>query len=295
MLALLEKGYAIAESGSRGGVAVNEAVKDTDALRRHFGRKHSRPKAIFAVGESMGGLVALRLVERFPSNYTAGLSYCGMLSSPSDYVRRVFDLLALFAFFHPGVLPNPDQVPTGFRPTEELMKNVARALETNPKAAEILFRESGANGIEDLAPALVFHTDLLRDVGQRCGGNVIDNRGTLYVSGEGTERVNKGLRRVSAAPNTTACLGDMSRPMGLLSRPFLAVDSTYDPIVPAWFANSYRQSIAGTAAEAWFVRQYASASGHCSVPLQTRLAAFQDLVKWSSEDGARPAPGLRDE
>lgn len=62
--ALAEQGYALAESGySRGGIAIEEAIRDSDALRKYFQRKYRRTVSIYVAGESMGGLIALKLVE----------------------------------------------------------------------------------------------------------------------------------------------------------------------------------------------------------------------------------------
>jgi pimeloyl-ACP methyl ester carboxylesterase len=174
---LVERGYALAESGySRGGVAVDESVRDSDALRKYFARKYKRPVAVYVLGESMGGLIALRLVEGFPKAYTAGLSFCGMLSTPSDYVRRAFDLLTLYSYFHPDTLPPPGDVPPDFRPTEERVGNVVRTLEANPVATAVLRNESAIRDVRELGAILVFHTDLLRDVQLKCGGNAIGNQ-----------------------------------------------------------------------------------------------------------------------
>jgi hypothetical protein len=216
-----------------------------------------------------------------------------MLSTPFDYVRRAFDVLTLFAYFHPDTLPPPGEVPPDFRPTEERMQRVVRALEANPATTAVLRSESGAHDIRELGAILVFHTDLLRDVRSKCGGNPIGNDGILYVVGTDLEKTNAGVRRVSAAPRAAACLKDTGSAHGTLARPFLAVDASYDPVVPGWFANAYQHSLAGSPAEAWFVRQYVSAKGHCSVPLRTRLEAFQELVRWSQNETDKPKPGFR--
>lgn len=262
--ALLDQGYAVAEAGSRGGVAVNEAIQDAEALRLYFRRKHPRTKAVFALGESMGGLVALRLVETFPSHYKGGLSYCGLLSTPSEYVRRAYDLLTSFTNLHPNILPTPNRIPASYRPSEELMRIVTQALANDRESGGRLMREADVNNVEDLGSILVFHTDLLRWVSERCGGGV-------------------------------ACLDRVGQPRRSLARPFLAVESSYDPVVPERFVNTYLRSIAGTTAQAFFVRQSVKANGHCSLPLRSRLSAFSDLVRWTATVSARPKAGLRSE
>jgi hypothetical protein len=292
-LALVEQGYAVAESGySKDGLAVDEAFRESHTLRGYFLKKHSDTKAVYVLGESMGGLISLTLVESYPTSYAGGLSFCGMLGSPFEYTRRVFDLLTLFHYFYPEVLPPPSEIPATFRPTETLMSTVEATLARSPNEAGLLRNQAGVHTNKELAPALVFHTDLLRDLTAVCGGNPFDNRSTIYVAGTGSIALNERLHRNRASPAATECVKRMKAPRGNLLRPFLAVDSGYDPIVPGWFVNEYENVLAGSPSALNFVRQFISGSGHCSIPIQTRLGAFQDLVKWVGLRAA-PEPGLR--
>src|SRR6202140_2029939 len=50
-----EQGYALAQSGyAAGGWAIQEAVADTEALRRYFAGKYGQPKETFVTGHSLG-------------------------------------------------------------------------------------------------------------------------------------------------------------------------------------------------------------------------------------------------
>jgi pimeloyl-ACP methyl ester carboxylesterase len=292
--ALLQKGFSYAESGySAGGIAVNEAVADTERLRGYFSRKYGRPKRVFVLGESMGGTVALALIESAGANYSGGLAFCGMLGTPAAFLRSAFDSLALFASYAPDILPPPGKVPEGYKPNEQLIGRVLQALETDARASAALKIHTGVRNNEELAGMLVFHTDAIRDLTVRCGGNAFDNRSTLYTASADSVSVNKRVPRFEAVRRAAACAKALPGPRGALKMPFLAVDPAYDPIVAAWVGNSYGERIAGTPAASWFVRQFVPASGHCSIPLQTRLDAFEQLVNWVGNPAARPKPGLR--
>jgi len=291
--ALLDDGYAVAESGySRGGVAVEQAMEDSNELRKYFKRKHPKTSAVYVVGESMGGLIALRLVEEKPRLYRAGLSFCGMLSTPFDYVRQAFDLLALFSYYEPSLLPSPAEVPSGFRPSPEIMQGVAKALQANGEAKESLQIASGASDVGTLAGILVFHTDLMRDVQSKCGGNPVNNTGTVYSSRSDADRVNAGVLRVASAPGAASCLKAIGEARRGLVRPFLAVDVSRDPVVSGRFGNSYDEYVSGTPAEQWFVRQFIPAQGHCSVPAKVRVEAFQATVRWAEAAANKPKAGF---
>src|SRR5205807_1248572 len=115
---------------------------------------------------------------------------------------------------------------------------------------------------------------------------------TIYVAGTGSITVNERVHRTSASLAATECVKRMKAPRGHLLRPFLAVDAAYDPVVPGWFVNEYENVLSGSPSALNFVRQFISGSGHCSIPLQTRLGAFQDLLKWVDLRAA-PETGLR--
>jgi len=108
-----EQGYALAESGyAAGGWAIQEAVEDTEALRRYFVGKYGQPKETFVTGHSMGGFLTMLFMERFPTTYDAGLALCGPLAPTTYFIERgAFDLRVVFDYYFPGALPRPDKVP----------------------------------------------------------------------------------------------------------------------------------------------------------------------------------------
>ena len=81
-------GYAVAQSGyAAGGWAIQEAVVDTESLRRYFVRKYGPVKETYVTGHSMGGFLTMMLMETQPSTYDAGLPLCGPLA-PANALHR---------------------------------------------------------------------------------------------------------------------------------------------------------------------------------------------------------------
>src|SRR6266851_2532696 len=184
-----EQGYALAQSGyAAGGWAIQEAVQDTEALRRYFIGKYGKPKETYVTGHSMGGFLTMMFMERFPSSYDAGLALCGPLA-PSNYfmARGAFDSRVVFDYYFPGALPPPDKVPAGFKNTPELSKQLQALMDSQPAKAAALLRYTGEHNIKDLAGTLSFITYLLKELQDRAGGNPFDNRNVIY---EGTEDYN---------------------------------------------------------------------------------------------------------
>src|SRR5690349_3696826 len=141
----LNQGYAVAQSGyAAGGWAIQEAVEDTEALRRYFGRKYGAPKETYVTGHSMGGFLTMVMVESFPSIYDGGLPLCGPLGAATWFMeRQPFDLRIVFDYFFPGALPDPSNVPASFKMTKEINEQVTQLLDAKPDKAETLRRWSG--------------------------------------------------------------------------------------------------------------------------------------------------------
>ena len=131
----LERGFAVAESGySRQGWAVEEALKETEALRQFFAKTYGKPDSTFIAGHSMGGLITLAAIESHPDAYDGALPLCGPLVPALAFFKdRVFDMLVTFeALFG-------DSLPREYRPVVEAPELppqvVERALASRPAAA----------------------------------------------------------------------------------------------------------------------------------------------------------------
>jgi len=136
------QGYAFIQSGyAAGGWAIQEAVQDTEALRRYFIRKYGPPKETYVIGYSMGGFLTLVLIESFPNAYDAGLPLCRPLGAATWFMeRRPFHLRVVFDYYLPDALPNPANVPLSFRQSPELNEKMTKLLDSKPDKAEILRR-----------------------------------------------------------------------------------------------------------------------------------------------------------
>ena len=272
---LVEQGYAYAETAySSGGLAIAQAIDDVRALRRHFIETHGLPRRTLIIGESKGGLVALVLMETAPSEFDGALAVSGLLSSPYRFLGRAFELLGAFERRVPSVLPSPARVPSTYEADERTVSQVLEALEGNPSAASLLRDQASVRRNEDLAELLAFHTDLLRDLQERCRGNPF---------------VTPGDRNPAAVDSKAVdCARSLPAPTGALQRPLLAVDTEYDPVIPGWSAAEYIALLRKTGRAHLFARRVVAGEGHLTVGAADRIRAFQSLAKWE-RDGVRPA------
>jgi len=284
-------GYAVIQSGySQGGWTLEQAVPETEALRRYFIDKYEKPKETYAAGHSMGGLLTVMAIEQSPENYVAGLDLCGAVSDAPSLLSRAFDLRVLFDYYFPAVLPNPSKVPIDYEASEKLRKRVGSLLQSKPQAAATLRRFAGANGNPDLTSDLLFGTWVLKDIEQRAGGSPFDNRNTIYAGTSDDNAVNDHVKRYAADRGALTYLQRYYTPTGRLTRPILAIHTTYDPLVSPAVPSAYAQLARTAGSGDRFVVQYVEHDGHCNIGPEEIERGFAELRQWK-DTGVAPAPG----
>ena len=288
----ISQGYAFIQSGfAAGGWAIEEGVQDTEALRRYFIRKYGAPKETYVTGHSMGGFLTMVLVESFPNEYDGGLPLCGPLGAATWYIdREPLDLRVVFDYYFPNALPGPDRVPPGFKMSKDLEQEITLLLDSKPTQAEIVRRWSGIHSNKEVAHALVFFTYVLMDLEQRGGGNPFDNRNIIYTGTPDDNALNDGVKRYAADPRAREYAHSHYTPTGKLTRPMLAIHTTYDPIVQPWVPNAYARLTEQMGTANLFVQQYVKHDGHCAINNTEVARGFAELREWKNS-GVRPAPG----
>ncbi len=294
VLAVFTKaGYALIQSGySRGGWALEQAIPETEALRRYFIEHYGAPSETYVAGHSMGGMLTVMTLEQSPGNYAAGLDLCGAAEDGPSLISRAFDLRVVFDYFFPQELPNPAKVPGDYEVTEKLSKKVASLLQSKPQAAATLRRFAAVHDDKDLGGDVLFTTWVLKDIEQRAGGNPFDNRNTIYSGTSNDNAVNDGVKRYAADPGALAYLQRYYTPNGHLTRPVLAIHTTYDQLVPPSVPSNYAQLARTAGAGDLFVVQYVEHDGHCNITPEEIERGFAELREWKEKGIAPPAGRL---
>ncbi|HZT39921.1 MAG TPA: alpha/beta fold hydrolase [Bryobacteraceae bacterium] len=288
-----DQGYAVAQSGyAKGGWAIQEAVVDTENLRRYFIHKYGPVKETFITGHSMGGFLTMMLMESSPTVYDAGLPLCGPLAAPNYFMARAFDSRVVFDYYFPNLLPNPSKSGSDLQSDKETQSKILEALDSAPDKAAVLRRLNGANikNNKDLAGVISFISSMLRELQQRAGGNPFDNRNTIYSGTPDDNALNAGVKRYAADPKAASYLREYYTPTGRIEKPMLAVHTSYDPLVPAWIPTVYQSLVEQSGAAPLFVQQYVPHDGHCAILPNEVARAFSELREWKSS-GVRPAGG----
>ena len=291
LAALVKDGYAVAQSGySAGGWAVEQAVVDTEVLRQYFAEKYGKPSETYVAGESMGGLLTVMLIEKYPDTYDAGLALCGVIAPATLTFQRAFDKRVLFDYYFPGLLPPPDKVPASYAMSDALVKKLARALAAKPSAAALLRANFDVHSNVELAGGIAFLTYTLKDLEQRSGGSPFDNRNTIYSRLPHGDTVNDHVTRYQADPGAIAYLQQYYTPTGRLTRPVLAIHTVYDPLVSPSLPSDYFLLARQAGAGQFFVQQYVKHDGHCVFSPEEVERGFTELIAWK-KDGKVPASG----
>lgn len=287
----LSRGFAFAESAySTQGWAVREAVEDTEAMRRYFVTTYGQPRETIVTGHSMGAVISLATVERFPEVYDGAMPMCGPLSPILDFVQeRVFDVLVTFEFYFPGVVASPIDIPADFKFTPAGSEKVRAAVQAAPEKAAMFARRYNVK-VSELHLVLSFFQEVLRELKQRAGGNAVDNRNTIYSGFDDDAAVNRGVKRYAADEKARDYIRRYYTPTGRISDPVLTVHTTYDPLIPGRDVNYYNviAGLAGT--QDMFVQKFVVADGHCNINAARTGAAFDSLLIWIREK-KRPAAG----
>ena len=286
------RGFAVAQSAyATTGWAIRDAMEDTQELLRYFVKKYGAPKETYVTGHSMGGFLTMAMLEQHPEEFDGGLAMCGPLAASSWFMaRRVFDLRVVFDYYFQGALPSPVKVPEDFGLGEALNQKIQTLLDAKPKEAEALLHYSGIHSNHEYAGTIVFFTYILKDLQQRSGGNPFDNRNVLYQGTPDDRALNDGVKRYAADPRAAQYLRTYYTPTGRLSRPMLAIHTTYDPLVPAWIPNMYENLAEQAGAAGLFVQQYVKHDGHCAITPEEIGQGFQELRDWRFK-GTRPEGG----
>lgn len=291
LAAFTKAGFAVIQSGySQGGWALEQAIPETEALRRYFIEKYDKPNETYVAGASMGGMLTVMTLEQSPENYVAGLDLCGAAQDTPTLFTRAFDLRVVFDYYFPGALPNPAKVPADYAMSEKLGKKLATLLQAKPQAVAALQHFAGLHGIKDLIDDLLFGTWVLKDAEQRAGGNPFDNHNTVYTGTPNDNALNDGVKRYAADPGALAYLQRFYAPTGHLTRPVLALHTTYDQLVPPSVPGAYSLLARAAGAGDFFVVQYVKHDGHCNFTPAEIEHGFAELRLWK-EKGTKPSSG----
>jgi hypothetical protein len=303
---LAPQGVAVAVSSfAENGWAVKDGTQRTHQLLGIFTSKFGKPSRVYAAGGSMGGLIAIRLVETYPGEFVGLLPACavsGGLRPQLDYFGNV---RVLFDLFYPGVLPGSVvDVPPGIDVTTQIVLPAIAAMTGNAAGAAAIASiaqtpvpfASDAELIESIATALgaaAGNPDVLR---LTHGQPFFDNVATEYTGALDAATllwINASVQRHAASPSGLNYIEHNYTPTGALPIPAITLSTFRDPVAPGFHRDMYGTAVAAAGNSQWLVQRSVLGTGngygHCTFTPLELATAFFDLTLWV-EYGVKPVP-----
>jgi pimeloyl-ACP methyl ester carboxylesterase len=300
------RGFAVAVSSfSENGEVIKDGTQRTHQLLGLFTSKFGKPARVYVAGTSMGGLIAIRLIETWPDEFAGVLPACAVAGGLARQVDFTANVRVLFDLFYPGVLPGTAvDVPSGIDVIQEIVNPAIAAMTANPTGATAIA------GIAQTPVQFASGPELLESIATALGGaagypEILDlTHGLAYFDNSATQYtgvlpaatlafINANVQRFSGTPAGRNSLVHNYTPTGELRMPALTLSTFRDPVVPGFHRTVYGQAVAATGGADWLVQRsvlgYAGGYGHCTFTPQELTQAFSDLVVWG-EYGLKPTP-----
>ena len=285
-------GYAFATTSySENGLAVVRGVIDILDLVEVFKQTVGTPNRIYLVGASEGGLVTTIAVEKHPGVFSGGMAMCGPIGDFRGQVNYWGDFRVLFDYFLPGVLPSsPVNIPQTvmdnwdayYAPSIVLsLSNPANALQVqqlmNVTQAPYDPANPGTIG-ETVLGILWYNAFATNNAIEKLDGQPFDNQDRVYVGSLNDALLNQNVQRFTADKLALNRIDKKYETSGTLKKPLIVLQTTGDPIVPAWHAALYTNKVLANTKGGPYLPVIIPRYGHCSFTLDEILNGFGWLV-----------------
>jgi pimeloyl-ACP methyl ester carboxylesterase len=287
-------GFAFAtNSYSKTGMAVLQGQSDILDLVDLFTAEHGKPKKVFLVGASEGGLITALNLEQHPDVFSAGVAACGPVGDFPYELNFFGDARITFNYFFPGLIPGDP-----FDPPASVTADWKTYYETNVKP--VVFDPANRHRLDQwvavahlpydasnyletvelsVRDALRYSVVNIKDAGQTLGGFPFDNTLRWYAGSDNDLALNFLIRRVAAAPAAVAEMKAHYNTTGKLTRPLITMHTLRDQQVPYDHENFY---FLKTLFSGSFLSRHLNIPidrfGHCNFTKDEALFAFAVML-----------------
>ena len=304
---LTPQGFAVAVSSfDETGWVIKDGTQRTHQLLGLFTAKFGQPTHVYVGGASMGGLIAIQMIETWPGEFAGALPACAVAGGLNRQYDYMLNVRTLFDVFYPGVLPGTAiDVPAGIDLIHDIVNPATAAMTASPSGALAIASitqtpvpfASAAELVQSIVTALGGAATYPEILALTHGQAYFDNTATQYTSptlpASTLAFINATIQRFSGTPAGQNLLGHNYTPTGDLRIPALTLSILRDPEVPGFHQVIYGQEVAENGDSNLLVQRAVAGTGagygHCTFTPQELTKAFSDLVLWG-EFGIKPLP-----
>lgn len=303
---LAPQGFAVAVSSfDENGWVIKDGTQRTHQLLGLFTSKFGKPARVYVGGASMGGLIAINLVETWPNEFAGLLPACAVSGGLARQYDFVLNVRVLFDLFYPNALPGTAvDVPAGIDLNQDIVVPAITAMTIDPTGAAAIAAiqqtpvefASGPELIQSIATALGGAATYPEILALTHGRAYFDNTTTLYsgaLPAPTLAFINANVQRFSGTPAGRNSIEHNYTPTGDLPIPALTLSTFRDPVIPGFHRTIYGQAVTAMGNADRLVQRNVQGTGngygHCTFTPQELTQAFFELILWG-EFGIKPAP-----
>lgn len=287
-------GFAFAtNSYSKTGLAVLQGKDDLVDLVRIFAKKKGRPKKVYLIGASEGGIITALALEQYPTVFSAGIAACGPVGDFPYQINYFGDARVTFEYFFPGVIPgdvfNPD--PAAVAGWADYYQNVVKPVVFDPtnrsrldqwaRVAQLPYDADNYLETVEVSVRDVLRYSVLNvlEAGITLGGFPFENRWRWYSGSDNDFLLNWFVRRAAADPTAIAEMTRSYNATGALERPLITLHTLRDPLVP--YVHEPLYALKTLSMGSFLTRHFnipVDRFGHCSFTRDEALVSFAIML-----------------
>jgi len=287
-------GFAFAtNSYSKTGLAVLQGKADLLDLVQIFTQVKGKPRKVYLVGASEGGIITALSVEQHPAVYAGGVAACGPVGDFPYQLQYFGDARATFQYFFPGFIPGDP-----FNPAEDLILDWTRfyadvvepgvfhpanrdSLDQWVAVAKLPFDSDDYLGTVKISVRDVLRYGVvnLKDAITTLGGFPFDNLNRRYNGSANDMILNRLVPRIGADAAAITAMKTAYSTSGLLKNPLITLHTRRDQQVPFVHEPIYnlKTLLAGT-----LIRKHLNIPvnrfGHCQFTRDEALFSFAVML-----------------
>ncbi len=285
-------------SYAKTGLAIRQGMEDITDLVDVYTRVKGKPKAVYLIGASEGGIITALLTERRPDLFKAGYGLCGPVGDFPFQMKYFGDARATFQYFFPKAIPGDP-----FNPSADLIarwpafyKDKVKPVVMDPKNRKLLDQwvkvadlpyDSG----DYLATVEVSVRDVLRyavvnlqDAVKTLGGFPFENRFTWYHGSKNDLRLNLKVPRRAADKAAVREMKNNYNTTGRLDHALVTMHTLKDQQIP--YIHEFFYNLKTLASGDWLVRHLnipIPRFGHCNFKPAEAVAGFAVMLFYAGD------------